>query len=176
MKNAAVIALFVALPSTALAWNVPTPAAETTQDVMVETGPVEVAVHASGNISRTEVEDVTVFVPSVELGGFLGTGLGRGWAIGYHGRYAIEPAETAQRHALSLAMVRDDGSVLMDAGFGLFDGAFGKGGSVLFGLTLQARLFGTGFSLVVPLYCDVTVDPSVSAWATFGVGLGYSTL
>lgn len=176
MRNAGVFALIVTLPCTAFAWNVPAPAAEAEDTVFAETGPFEIAVQASGNLAYTQIGDVELYVPSVDLGGFVGTGLGRGWAIGYHGRYAIEPAETVQRHSVSLAMVRDDGSVLMDAGFGLFDGEGSRGSSVLFGLTLQAKLFGTGLSLVVPLYCDVTVDPFVSAWVTFGVGVGYSTL
>lgn len=179
MRNAAIFALIASipsLPSLTFAWNVPTPKAEREQSIFGETGPFEIAIHASGNLAYTEVGDVKLYVPNVDMGGFIGTGLGRGLAIGYHGRFAIEPAETVQRHALSLALVRNDGSLLLDGGFGLFDGDFGKGTSVLFGLTLQAKLFGTGFSLVVPFYCDVTVDPFLSAWVTFGVGIGYSTL
>ena len=144
-------------------------------------GRLELALQLTGNVAYTDTttadgDDLTLWVPNVDFGAFVGTGVARGWAIGYHGRLTIEPAEIAHRHAASLALVRDDGAVLIDAGFGLFDAGTVKGASVLFGTTVQAKLWGSGFSLVVPLYCDIMVSPAVDAWATFGVGIGYTTL
>ncbi|MBI2898231.1 MAG: hypothetical protein HYY06_32070 [Deltaproteobacteria bacterium] len=146
----------------------------------LDIGPFELALQLGGNLSWAEVGEVTFWVPTAEVGAWMGTPIARdstlAIALGYHFRGSKAPEEIQHRHLATLAIVRPDGAVFVDIGPGFFSGSGGSATSIAFGCTVQAKLFGTGFSLVVPFYVDVVLGAEVPAWLTFGLGIGYTTL